>query len=89
MDDPIELGPRLFIPEVVQQSTPRLKAACDSAAQETGNETVPSRSFEAEAVGLADEWSIVWAVTGRAANRRARDVRAFIAAIIGARAIPP
>src|ERR1700735_2238903 len=57
------------------RATPRLKGACDSAAQETGNETVPSRSFEVEAVRLADEWSTVWATIGRAANKRARNVR--------------
>jgi hypothetical protein len=44
---------------------------------------VPSRSFETEAVELADEWLFVWAAIGRAANTIARDVRVFIATIIG------
>jgi hypothetical protein len=56
-----------------------LNGTCDGVAQETGNETVPSRSSAAEPVG---EWSLVWAATGRAAKRNTRDVRDFIAAII-------
>ena len=64
------------------KATARLKDACDAVAQETGNDTVPSRSFETEAVELADEWLFVWAAMGRAANTIARDVRVFIATII-------
>ena len=64
------------------KATARLKDACDAVAQETGNDTVPSRSIETEAVELADEWLFVWPAIGRAANTIARDVRVFIATII-------
>ena len=55
-------------------ATPRLKGACDGVAQETGNDTVPSRSFGATEAEPIDEWFIVWAATGRAASRNTRDV---------------
>ena len=68
------------------KATARLKDACDAVAQETGNDTVPSRSFETEAAEGADEWLFVWAATGRVANTIARNVTVFIATIIGEQA---